>query len=298
MDKKKPHTKYELVDLYSQMEYPMEYFVKFEANYQKHYSMLYSEMKDYEDDDSEDDETIGGVALQYASEYVNKFMAQLNMGHSEKWAHLVAESVEFDEDQTVEEAYSSMFLEFRELANQDIRLHCKSLDGDEFFEKHYLFLFESRETWNNPREEAAEYSRIYKQQIANGKSEIYAHEYAYLMSKNDFVEIYCDKYAYAYDKALSDGKSKDYAILFAEMYGDGAANHEEREHRDIPEFWEEEIFAHMKGWEYATNNDLSDKFVVIYKNVYMNAIYADEPDKIPWDRLDEYVLEEALKRYK
>ena len=297
MDRKKPHTKDELVDLYSKMKYPMEYFVKFESNYQKHYLMNYSDMKDYEDDDFEDDESIGGVALQYASEYMNKFMAQLNSGHSEEWAHLVAESYEDDDELIVENAYSSMFLKLAELAKQDLRLHCKSLGGDEFFEKHYLFLFETGEGWNNPREVAAEYSRIYKQQITDGKSEIYAHEYANLKSKNVFVEIYCDKYAYAYDKALLEGKSNEYAELFADMYGDGAANYGEREHRDIPEFWEEKVFAYMKGWEYATNNNLSDKFIGLYQNVYMNSIYTDEPGEIPWDRLDEYVLEEALKRY-
>jgi hypothetical protein len=117
-----------------------------------------------------------------------------------------------------------------------LRLHCKSFGGDELFEKHYLFLFEIGEGWNNPQEIALKYSRIYKQQIAKGKNEIFAHQYADLMSSNEYVEIYYKKYAYAYDEALSEGKSKEYAVLFADMYGDGAANYGEREEKDIPEF--------------------------------------------------------------
>ena len=295
MDRKKSHTKDELVDLYAQMKYPMEYFIKFESNYQKCYSELFSDMKDFEDDDFNDkDETIGGIALQFATRYVNKFMAQLDKGHSEEWAHLVAESIEDNNSLIIANAYNSMN---PELAKQELRLYCKSLGGDEFFEKHYLFLFEIGESWNNPLETAMEYSRIYKQQIAKGKSETFAHHYADLMSGNEYVEIYCQKYAYAYDKALSEGKSKEYAELFAGMYGDGAANHGEREDRDIPDFWEEKVFGYMKGWEYATNNNLSNDFIGIYENVYLNTVYADEPEKISWDRLEEYILEEALKKY-
>ena len=296
MDRKRPHTKDELVDLYTQMKYPMEYFIKFESNYQKYYSEFFSEMKDYEDDDFENkDETIGGVALQFSSEYIDKFMVQINKGHSEEWAHLVAKYTEDKDCVIIANAYNSMS---PELAKRELRLHCKSLGGDEFFEKHYLYLYEIGRGWYNPLEIAFEYSRIYKQQIAEGKSEIFAHHYADLMAADEYVEIYCEKYAYAYDKALSEGKSRVYAELFADKYGDGAVNYGEREEEDIPESWEEEIFAYMNGWEYATNNNLSNRFIGIYKNVYMNTIYADEPEKIPWNRLEEYVLEEALKKYK
>ena len=295
MDRKKPHTKDELIDLYAQMKYPMKYFIKFESRYHECYSELFNDMKDYEDDDFEDeDDTIGGTALQFASEYLDRFMAQLNGGHGEEWAHLVAKPIE-DNNTIIADAYYSMS---PELAKQELRLHCKSLGGDEFFEKYYLFLFEIGEGLNNPQKIALEYSKIYKQQIAKGKSEVFAHQYADLMSGDEFVEIYCRKYAYAYDKALSEGKSEEYAKLFADMYGDGAANYGEREDKDIPEFWEEKVFAYMKGWEYATNNNLSNEFIKIYERVYLNTVYADEPEKIPWNRLDEYILEEALKKYK
>ena len=219
MDRKRPHTKDELEDLYAQMEYPMKYFIKFESRYHECYSELFNDMKDYEDDDFDDkDETIGGIALQYSSEYIDKFMIQINEGHSEEWAHIVARSMEDNSYVVVADAYHSMP---SELAKQELRIHCKSLGGDEFFEKHYLYLFEIGESLNNPQKIAFEYSKIYKQQISTGKSEVFAHQYADLMSGDEFVETYCRKYAYAYDKALSEGKSEEYAKLFADMYGGG-----------------------------------------------------------------------------
>jgi hypothetical protein len=51
----------------------------------------------------------------------------------------------------------------------------------------------------------------------------------------------------------------------------------------------------MKGWGYAKNNNLSNRFIGVYENVYLNTIYADEPEKNPWNRQEEYILEEALK---
>lgn len=297
-DKKRIHTHEELKNIYASLKYPTEYFEKFESKYHECYTEWYKEMKNYEEDDFEEGESIGNNALEYSTlSYIKRFVDEKEKGHSDEWTHIVANSFEDDEERIIDESYSVIKSIDEELAKQELHLHCKSLCRDELFEKHYLFLFEIGEGLNHPQEIAKKYSEIYKQQIAKGKTPVYSHQYADLMSSNEYVEIYCEKYAFAYDKAISEGKSKMYAELFADKYGDGSANHGERENRDIPDFWEEKVFAYMNGWEYATNNNFSNKFIGIYENIYLNTIYADEPEKIPWNRLEEYILEEALKKY-
>lgn len=85
--------------------------------------------------------------------------------------------------------------------------------------------------------------------------------------------------------------------MYADKYGDGFCNYGGREDAKIPEFWEERIIGYMKGWEYARANNLNTSFADLYENIYLNTIYSDAPEKTPWHRLDEYVLEETLKKY-
>lgn len=314
INQQQPHTLEELASLYKKTGYPEEYFPQFESHYRKTYNELYDDMKKFADEtaaeiaaeaaagivpeeEEQEKELISDDALFFASKYMDKFIEQIRLGHGKEWAHAIAGCMEWDEEQIINIAYEALESENEELAKKELLHHCRLLGEDEWFEKHYLFLFEAGEGGNNPRETAKEYSELYKQQIAAGKSEVYAHQYADFMSEGMYVQEYCEKYAYAYDKALSEGKDETYANLFADKYGSAFVDYGEREKKEIPEYWEEEVFAYMNGWEYARQNKLPDEFIRIYVIEYLGAVYPDEPNRIPRDRLEAYVLDKALEEY-
>ena len=310
INQQQPHTRDELTNLYKETGYPEEYFPQFESHYWKTYNELYDDMKKFAaetadeaaagtvpEEEEEEKESIRDDALFFALKYMDQFMEQIRLGHGKEWAHAFAGCMERDEEQIINTAYEALEYEDEELAKKGLLHHCRLWGEDEWFEKHYLFLFEAGEGGNNPRETAKEYSELYKRQIAAGKSKVYAHQYADFMSEGMYVQEYCEKYAYAYDKALSEGKDETYANLFADKYGSGFVDYGKRKKKGIPEFWEEEIFAYMNGWEYARQNKLPDEFIGIYVREYLGAVYPDEPNRIPKDRLEAYILEKALEEY-
>ena len=66
-------------------------------------------------------------------------------------------------------------------------------------------------------------------------------------------------------------------------------------------FWNEKMIGNMKGWEYANENELSDRqsFIKIYENIHINTYYADIPPlpKMNNEQIDKMILEKAVESY-
>jgi hypothetical protein len=155
-----------------------------------------------------------------------------------------------------------------------------------------------------PEEKARKYSKIYKEQIANGKPQIFAHEFADLMADGTYHKIYCENYAFAFDNAISQGNSLEYAKKYADLYGTALVDIKRRagisDDEELIDYNIEKVNAYMKGWEYAKDHQVNDRerFIGIYETTYLNAFYSDlcilEETN---EQFDKRVLEMALKKY-
>lgn len=158
-----------------------------------------------------------------------------------------------DEQVAVLDTYHKIKRENPTLAKSEIELYSKSLSNEERFIKYYLFLME-HDYVIDVEERAANYTKIFKEEIASGKSEIYAHEYAdNRVSSEGFSEFYCEAYATYYEKSLNEGKSKEYAEIYAEKMGDYLANNFSKLFQIKNDFdfdvSHEQILKEMKEWE-------------------------------------------------
>jgi hypothetical protein len=153
--------------------------------------------------------------------------------------------------------------------------------------------------WRNHGEE-----KIYKEQLAKGKSEVYAHHYSDLMANGEYHEIYCEEYAFAYDKAISENKSSEYASVFANKYASELVDIKRRygisEDEEMIDFAIEKVNAYMKAWQYGEENQLKDfeLFAEIYENIHLNTCFLDDiTENKSSEEFDKLVLEKTLERF-
>lgn len=302
-DKKTPHTESELIAIFKQENIEEKYYTKFLAYYKTCFDEFYSDMKDYEDDDFDEGDSIQTIALRSANRFIKPYLDLIKKGHGEEWAQELATSAE-DGERAIYFSHSELESVNPELAKKELQIHSESLGGDEYFVKHYLYLFEVLDKVEGRIEKARYYSEIYKEQLAKGKSDIYAHQFADLKADGDFHEIYCEEYAFAYDKAIFESKDDEYARKFAEKYAYALTDIKRRygisDDEEAIDFAIEKVNAYMKAWEYNEVHELKDfkRFAVIYQNIHLNTYYADEgmPDGSIED-IDKGILLEALEQF-
>lgn len=181
MDKKTAHTEAELTTIFVQNNIDVKYHPQFIAYYKHCFSELYGDMKNWNDDDFAEGDSIQASALSLTNEYIERYLEIIAKGHGEEWAHHVARSVERSEKASYH-AYSEIERNNPELAKKELLIHCKSLNGDVYFDKRYLYLFEICDFPEGRIQKSKAYSKIIKEQLALGKSEIHAHEYAALVA--------------------------------------------------------------------------------------------------------------------
>ncbi|MFC2176189.1 hypothetical protein ACFLR1_04395 [Bacteroidota bacterium] len=302
-DKKTAHTETELVAIFNQNNIEEKFRSEFIAYYKHCFDELYGDMKNFKDDDFDEDDSIQASALMLTNEYIERYLELIAQGHGEEWAHQVADSAENLERSTCY-AFWSLRSTNLDLAKNELLIHCKTLGGDTFFEKHYLFLVEGIQDPDQVKRKAKAYSEIFKREISMGKSEVYAHEYAVLMADGEYHEIYCKEFAFAYDKAINQNKSTDYAHLYADKYGDAVVNIKRRYEYDDEEeaidFAVEKVNAYMLAWEYGKSNKLKDfqRFAAIYEHVHLNTYYADEGRPLgSKEEIDKGILERTLDKF-
>jgi hypothetical protein len=297
------HKEDELIEIFKQKGIVEKYYPIFIERYNNWFLELIHQYRNYKDESFEENESVQSGALYLTNSYIEVFLAEIAKGHGERWSHYAADSCE-DDKINVFEAYNKLSKENLELAKEELLIHCKLIDTDELFVKHYMYLFEIGEGMSNPTEEAKTYSRVYKNQISKGKSEIFAHEYAYWIADDTYHDIYCAEYAYAYDKAICENKSKDYARLFADKYasevGDIKIRWGKDADEDAIEFAIQNVNAYMKAWEYGKEHQISDleKFISTYQNAYFNTYYTNDGISTKKQEIIEQMsLEKALLKF-
>lgn len=242
------HTNEELTEIYSSYKgdkIHAEYFLKtYETSYDD-----FEKDEDWEDESESLEEHTLNFCLEF---YLPIFLKYLKIGHNPSWANEIALSCE-DEQIAVLDTYHKIKKENPAFAKSEIELYGKSLSNEERFIKYYLYLME-HDYVIDVEKRAANYTKLFKEEIVSGKSEIYAHEYAdNRVSSEGFSEFYCEAYATYYEKSLNEGKSKEYAEIYAEKMGDYLANNFSNLSQIKNDFdfdvFHEQILKEMKEWE-------------------------------------------------
>jgi hypothetical protein len=167
-----------------------------------------------EDEQTEDD-NYAVSSLNLADEYITYYEKEAEKGHCEQWCDTIADKGE-DDYWAYHDAYD--FIENEEEKEKELSIHAKSLSDDPVFVERYIYLF--KEQVENSYEMAKEYSKAFHKCIANGKSQNYAHGYAYAVSENNYLDEFCKMFAEAYDMAKEHDKSDGEAISFGKLCTD------------------------------------------------------------------------------
>lgn len=286
-----------LLSKYNEEGFPMEYADFF----WKKYCEVYDEIGDFEDCSDE--------AFRQVREGLDWYILYKKIGHPESWCQIAwSFGREYNNPNVIleavadclQEVYGALWKEFPEDANRELERHCGFVAKE--FNKSPIFMRFFHE-WNEglvggsdmlPHFDEMEQAYAYAQ--SKGKDDDFAYYYA--TSEGDDPSANW-RISEAREKLKTLGWDEGYIFEYLEKYRDGIYNNGiERSHPDIPTDWEVNIIAYMNGWDYARNNNLDKHFVDVYQNVYLNAYHADNPEVIPWNRFDAFVLDIALRRYK
>jgi len=200
---------------------PSQFLQKFKDIY-----LRYNEEAEAYEGTSEDPNAINSGSLELTIEKLELFMKEINKGHSEKWAALVIDNmpIEYTESEYcggISFAYRELLKKNKKLAEQELLIHSKSFGEDEIFEKQYIHLIKNDGSMNS-LENAKNYAKCYKRLVKEGKSEIYAHYYADWA--DEYTSFFCENFAFAVEKALSQGLKESDAISIALDFGDVMCN--------------------------------------------------------------------------
>lgn len=303
INKKTPHTENELIIIFKQDNIDEKYFSKFSDYYKVCFEELYEDYKDWDDTDFDEGDSVQASALRCTKRYIKPYLELIAKGHGEKWAHTLAHSAE-EGERAVYFVHSDLSEIDPELAEKELLIHAKSFGNDKYFVKHYLYLFEVADDIKGRIEKAKKYSEICKEQLTKGKSEVFAHQYADLIADGRYNEIYCEEYAFAYDKAVNENKNDEYARVYAYKYASALVDIKGRygisDDEEMIDFAIEKVNAYMKAWEFANENQLNDfkRFAEIYENIHLNTYFADEglPEESK-EKIDNIILEKTLEKF-
>lgn len=306
IDKKTPHAEAHLIEIFKEKGLNEKHFPKLYAYYKHCFEELYEyEYKNWtEEDYLETGDSAHKGALEVTDMFIEAFLEEKSKGQGDEWAFAVASCGE--EGEVV---YHIVYDEIKktnpEMAKQELLIRSKSFGCDENFIEHYILLFERGSGYSDSVENAKKYSEIYKDQISKGKSAVYSREYARLKSSDmNYHIIFCEEYAYAFEKGINEGKSERYAMEFAEEYGEALVDIKARygisEDEEQIDFAIEKVNVYMTVWEYNEEHKLKDfkRFADIYENIHFDTYYTNEgsPEGIK-EEIDKEILEKALKQY-
>lgn len=148
-------------------------------------------------------------ALELTKKQVGIVVGQLKMGHSLDWADLYADKeIDFDE-YIVYEVYKELRTRDNELAMRELQKHADALLSDDIAKRMYVRIitddydFSDRET----KEKSIRYSSLYKQETANGKTDIYSEKYACAVAVEGCSEEYARLAAELFDFVSQKGET-------------------------------------------------------------------------------------------
>lgn len=231
-------------------------------------------------------ETTEDVASSFNSvkEYFLIYQKAFHEGFSKAWCKTWAKKqTEYSPDNIFKECYEASREQNPELVDIDFQLFCKSHNDDELFIKQLKRLIENvRSSGVLPiEEEAALYSGIYKEQIAKGKSQVYADVYAAHIADGSISTEYCEAYAFAYEKAINEGKDETYTLLYADKYAHEMVNYGGGSGDKHLEYLTLKVHGEMTGWDYARKHKIEHATVFIenYQSAFLNYCFPNNPSE-------------------
>ena len=217
-------------------------------------------------------------SIDIATEYMNIYVDQIDAGLSETWAeayanHLLNEDV----DDSAWEAFKAVHKsQGYKKAKSGLVFFARFLDDDPDFVENYAYFFIYKWTI----EDVKEFIRIKKSLIEQGKSEVYAREYA--LHHRDTPDDYCHLFATKFEECINKGIERDKAYTIAEAYEDCYDRHYPHDN-DLE--GKKFIDVYIQGFEYAVVNDIDspEKFAKDYQ-----AAYYDNGEKPSYVAKGEY----------
>lgn len=181
------------------------YFPIYEAEAKRCFLALEKDCPD-EDDNAES-------CLSLTDDYIKYYVEESEKGHCCKWCASVAEKsvTGGDEDGIYRDTYDS--LDSAEEKERELNIHTNSLSDDPIFRERYKSMFE--EGIANLKESTENYTRIYHSLINEGRSEVYAHAYAYVSA--DYKPLFCEIYAEAFELGTKHGMDSSAAYCFGDF---------------------------------------------------------------------------------
>ena len=205
-------------------------------------------------------------SLEIATEYMNIYVGQIEAGLSETWAEAYANHrLNEDVDDSAWEAFMAVSKSLAyEQAKKELVHFARFLDNDPSFVENYAYFFIYKWTI----EDVKEFIKIKNSQIEQGKSEVYAREYA-LHHNCTPEDDYCHLFASKFEECINKGIERDKAYTIAEEYEDCYDLHYPQDN-DIE--GKKFIDVYIQGFEYAIVNgiDAPEKFAEKYRAAYYN----------------------------
>ena len=214
--------------------------------------------------DPEQDDIDG--SLEIATDFMNIYVGQIDAGLSETWAEAYANHrLNEDVDDSAWNAFMAVSKSLAyEQAKKELVHFARYLDDDPSFVENYAYFFIYKWTI----EDVKEFMRIKNSQIEQGKSEVYAREYA-LHHNSTPDDDYCHLYASKYEACINKGIESYKAATIAEAYEDCYDKHYPQDN-DLE--GKKFIDVYIQGFEYAVVNgiDPPEKFAKAYQAAYYN----------------------------
>lgn len=239
-------------------------------------------------------------------DHANYFAQKRYEGFSEAWSRKYAECKTADDTRNLlVYCYETVKEQSMQQADADLMNYFKLTNRDQQFIDYFLKRLAGADRYVNTslEKDVEEFISNYKEKINEGKSEIYACQYADWLL-DDYHPIFCEDYAYIYDDSIKKGKSVDYAKEYAYEYASKLVNVKRRygisDDEESLGWAKSNAKAHINAWEYANENgiDIYGKFIECYKREYLGLLYPDGPKA--WKSIEEcekIAIEKALAEY-
>lgn len=206
--------------------------ISIEKNFDK---LTYDEFIRFLDYNLEQDDRLGfddlgheKYMLEFVCEYIDAFIVERNKGFSETWAREYTYIKLYEENiNPAAIACSKLLKIYEEQAMIDLKIYCQLTNRDEIFFRHFLHLLKTDFPNVTPSVElqAESFSKIFKEQIKNGKNELFGNKYAELMASEEDSDLSCFTEAIEYEKAILSGYSIAYAEAFAFQIAEYISNY-------------------------------------------------------------------------
>jgi len=290
-------SKEEVLAEYAKTGLDMQYADAFWQQYSSTYDRVSEEMP--EDEDNSD------YALDTTKRGIPWYILYKNIGHPEKWCQMAWNFGAYEDGKTnalkdiadcLWEIIRDRFIDKDPDFEQELRRHCNFI-GKQFGKSdiYMRFFYEWYKNMSGGSEMLDHFDQMenaYNDAISKGKSEDFAYFYATWGWSGAW------RIAELREKLQKEGWNKDYIQTYLYQYADGLEEDgEEREHPDIPAYWEEKVDALMMGWDYARKHGLDNKFAERFRDIYLNLSHPDEMPDSPLSDVEDRAIQETLKLY-